>query len=414
MHTIEQTGPAQPYRRNISRLYWYIALLEFPLWGPIWVLYFTREGMTLEQIGAFELVAITLLALAEAPTGIVADVWGRKASLMLGAGLQAFAVFCLLTPVLSPIFVVGYLLWGTSYSFISGASDAFAYDSLQADGETERFTHVASRYAMIAQAAAGLAAIAGSLVAIWDMRACFLLTGIGAALGLAVACTFREPPLSATEATTRPHAWDTLRAGAQIALHDAQVRPVLLIGSIFGLFGTLIWMTILQPYAMSMDVPVWTFGVLLLMSRLCRMAGAYLAPRLAATMPRLRLLTIAAGIMALSLVGLWLGTSPAKLALIGIISAASAAVLPVLSAMLNDAIPSAQRATIISLQSLVTMLGLAGVQWVFFVLSQRVSAPFAAGFCGLLLALLVSPVLWTLRRSHPVRSETLVEPSGSA
>ncbi|MCA9881093.1 MAG: MFS transporter [Thermomicrobiales bacterium] len=405
------SGPERPgdtqlvFSRNVPRFYWYTALTEFQLWAPVWVLYFTREGMSLQQIGSLELVAIVLLAAAEAPTGIVADVWGRKASLAIGAGVQVVALLCLLASVLSPVFLFGYLIWGVSFSFISGASDAFVYDSLQADHDTERFTHVASRYAVIAQAAGGAAAVAGSLVALWDMRACFLLTAVATAAGLGVALTFREPPLStADEQHSGFH--DTLRTGARLVLRDVQVRPILLIGSIFGLFATLAWMTMLQPYAMSVQAPVWIFGGLLLMSRLCRMGGAFLAPRLAARVPRLRLLATAAGVMVAALFGLWLAASWPALALLGVLSAASAAVLPVLSAMLNDAIPSAQRATIISLQSLVTMLGLAAVQWSFFALSERVSAPFAAGFCGLLLVLMATPVLLALRRSHPVRIET--------
>ncbi|MFT4037721.1 MAG: MFS transporter [Thermomicrobiales bacterium] len=395
------TPGASPYRRNIPRFYAYTFLTQLPLWSPIWVLYFTREGMSLVQIGTLEFAAMVLLALAEAPTGIVADVWGRKVSLMIGAGMQAVAMACILTQVLSPVFLVGYLLLGLSYSFISGAGDALVYDSLQSADETGRFTHIASRYAMIAQAAGGLAAVAGGIVAARDMRACFLLTGVAAALGMAVAVTFREPPLGPEEPTHRPRFWQSLRAGAAIAAHDARVRAILLMGAIVFLYAEFVWMSLLQPYGMSVGVPVWLFGGLLLMARLCRVAGAFLAPRLAGRVPRLRLISAAAGIMAGALLGLGLAASIPALALIGVVSLAAAAVMPVLSAMLNDAIPSARRATIISLQSLVSMLGLAVVQWSFFALSDRVSAPFAAGVSGILLIVLATPVLLALRHAQP-------------
>ena len=89
------------YRGNIPRFYAFVALTEALLWMPVWVVFFARRGLSLSQIGVLELVTMLLLAAAEVPTGAVADTWGRKASLALGATLHGLALLGLLAGVLS-------------------------------------------------------------------------------------------------------------------------------------------------------------------------------------------------------------------------------------------------------------------------------------------------------------------------
>jgi hypothetical protein len=75
----------------------------------------------------------------------------------------------------------------------------------------------------------------------------------------------------------------------------------------------------------------------------------------------------------------------------------------VVSALLNDAIPSAQRATIISLQSLATFLGLGVVQLALFLVADRTSMALALGLAGLLMAVIVLPMLGKLAGWHYAR-----------
>jgi hypothetical protein len=79
--------------------------------------------------------------------------------------------------------------------------------------------------------------------------------------------------------------------------------------------------------------------------------------------------------------------------------ATGAAVKPILSGTLNDAIPSQQRAMIISLQTLIAMVGLGVIPLAFFAISQRATVALALGLSGILMALMVAPVLALLSRS---------------
>jgi MFS family permease len=390
--------PPRRYDRNIPRFYLFTALTALQLWMPIWIVFFRQRGLTLDQIGTLELVGIGLLALAEIPTGIVADNLGRRTSLVIGAILQGATLLGLLAEVLSPVFLLAYAVWGVSFSFVSGAADALVYDSLRADGRSEDFTHVSSRYAMVGQAAGGIGAILGGLLAVHDPRLCFVITAAACFVATGVALSLREPPFIDTAETERAGFRGTLVAGLRIASGHPRVRAILVVGAIISLFTILLSMTALQPYGEAIGIPVWAFGGLLLGIRLFTLVGSSLAPRLAARFPQERLIVVATMVIAGAYLILWWRSAWPALAFFAVAAASAAAIQPLLSAMLNDAIPSAQRATIISLQSLIAMLGLGLVQWAFFAVGQRTTIAIALGFCGLLMAILSLSPLWALAR----------------
>ena len=104
---------------------------------------------------------------------------------------------------------------------------------------------------------------------------------------------------------------------------------------------------------------------------------------------------------------LWLGASRQAVVLFAAASAVGAAVRPVLAAVLNDAIPSRQRATIISLQSLVAMLGLGAVQFAILAIGERTSTALAIGLSGVLKAAIAAPLVALLVRVGPDRNQPI-------
>jgi MFS family permease len=387
------------YSGNIHRYYAFLVLTEALLWMPVWVVFFERRGLSLSQIGMLELVTILLLAAAEVPTGAIADTWGRKASMALGATLHGLALLGVLAAVLSPIFLLAYAFWGTSLSFISGASDAFAYDSLKADGRADAFAHVASRAAVLRNTAMALSGVIGGLVGAYDLRLCFVLTALACFAAAVVILTGREPPSGEVVQGVHAGYRATLAQGVRVALGRPRVRYVVLLGATVNLYVILLTMTAFQPYAKEVGLPLWTFGSVLLSVQVCGIGGAYFSPRLAAGLGRERLFVLAPLAIAGVQVLIWLGASRPAVALFAAAAALAAAVQPVLAAALNDAIPNQQRATVISLQSLLAMLGLGPVQLGLLAVGERTSIALAVGLAGLLMAALVAPVLVLLARS---------------
>jgi MFS family permease len=386
------------YRQNIPRVYAFSALTAFQLWMPVWVVFMQERGLTLGQIGLLDAIAWLLIAAAEVPTGVVADTWGRKTSLIIGALFHGIGVLGLLTEVLSPVFLVCYFMWGLSMTFWSGANDALVYDSLRAEGLEETFVRVDARWALVTQASGMLAGLAGALVAAVDLRLAFVITGVSCLAAAGVGLTFREPPRF-SDSGSRPGYRENLTRGLRIAVVRPRVRYLVLLGAIVLLFPMMLSISMFQPYAREVGIPVWALGLLFLGMRGASMTGSLLAP-IAVVRVRREWLLVAGPLLVaglLALLGL-LASRPAVL-LLGAIMVVTYTVRPLLSAMLNDSIPSEQRATIISLQSLVFTLVIAGVQPALYAIGGRTSMALAVGLAGVLMASLSVPVLVLLFRA---------------
>jgi len=400
------------YRRNIPRMYVFQALISFQLWTPVWVVFLQERGLTLGQLGLLDAIAWLLIAAAEVPTGVVADTRGRKTSLLVGAAFHGIGVFGLLSEVLSPVFLIGYFMWGLSMTFWSGANDALVYDSLRADGLEATFVRVDARWALVAQASGMAAGLGGSLVAAIDLRLAFIITAAACLLAIGVGLTLREPPRF-TEDSGQPGYRANLRRGVHIAVARPRVRYLVLLGAVVLLFPMLLSISMFQPYAREVGIPVWALGLVFLGMRGASMLGSLLAPIAAARVRRERLLVAGPLLMAglLGLLGL-LASRPAVL-LLAAIMVVTYTVRPTLSAMLNDSIPSEQRATIISLQSLLFTLVLAGVQPALYAIGGRTSMGLALGLAGVLMAVMVAPILILLLRVPQSSGEAVDLPATS-
>src|SRR5262249_34189065 len=76
---------------NIPRYFVYTALkgFGFGLFVAVWVIYLQEQrGLSLSQAALIDVTFFVAAAFAEVPTGIVADRFGRKTSMTVGAALM--------------------------------------------------------------------------------------------------------------------------------------------------------------------------------------------------------------------------------------------------------------------------------------------------------------------------------------
>ncbi|MEM9742008.1 MAG: MFS transporter [Pseudomonadota bacterium] len=116
-------------RRNGRNTLWLSFFQVFLLIMPIAVPFFERHGLGMQQIFALQAAFSAAVLLLEVPSGMIADLLGRRATLIWGS------VFCGLG---STTLMVAHDFWGflafelllaVSASLVSGADIAMAYDS---------------------------------------------------------------------------------------------------------------------------------------------------------------------------------------------------------------------------------------------------------------------------------------------
>ena len=115
---------------NIWKLYVIKASKWMALFMPIIWLFYEENGLTITDLFVIQAIYSVTIALIEIPSGYVADVLGRKNSMVIGT---FFGFLGILTYSLSfgfDGFLLAALCLGVGQSFISGSDTALMYDSL--------------------------------------------------------------------------------------------------------------------------------------------------------------------------------------------------------------------------------------------------------------------------------------------
>jgi|GEM_PF-82956 len=180
-------------QRNVPKNYLFVLLQNTDLTRGVWMIYLAAKGLSLLQIGLLETVFhLTSLAM-EVPTGVIADVFGRKLSRVLGR-LSALAGYALLFWA-DTFFglALSFLFAALSYNLESGAGEALVYDSLQEVGAAEQYVSIAGKNEVCYQAAGTVSFLVGGYLAGRSYAAAFGATLAAAAAALGQATAFTEP-----------------------------------------------------------------------------------------------------------------------------------------------------------------------------------------------------------------------------
>ncbi len=170
----------------------------------------------------------------EVPTGIVADVYGRRISILTGlvisaAGLALVGAFAQFETILA-----GYVVLGIGGTFVSGAQEAWVADEVGADKAGDVFLR-GSQYARGAiLAAIPLAAGLGSI----DIQAPqFAGAAVTAALAILMLLIMRETafaPLAAEERQGMDAMFSTVREARGLVKRRPVLLTVLAVAAVFG------------------------------------------------------------------------------------------------------------------------------------------------------------------------------------
>lgn len=114
--------------KNIKLEYLYTAINGLNMVNFVWVLYLSYQGMNLAQIGILEGIYHGASMLFEIPTGAIADLFGRKNSMI--AGRLCIAISCIMMLFTSKfwMFVIVFVIqaWGNNFNSESEAAQAIA------------------------------------------------------------------------------------------------------------------------------------------------------------------------------------------------------------------------------------------------------------------------------------------------
>lgn len=182
-------------KKNI--LYLYIIKLSkwLMLIMPIVALYYTENGLSSFDIYLLQAVYSCSVAFMEIPSGYMADVVGRRKSLIMGAilGTLGFIVYSFASSL--PLFMAAEIILGIGGSFISGSDSALLYDSLAAENNESDYLRYEGRITSLGNFAETIAAVCGGMIALWcGYRGVYIAQACIAAIAIPAALLLTEPP----------------------------------------------------------------------------------------------------------------------------------------------------------------------------------------------------------------------------
>ncbi len=372
------------------------------------------------------LVGTTLelsVLLCEVPTGVVADVYSRRLSVIIG--------FCLiglgfLLEGLIPIFgaiLIAQMLWGLGYTFTSGSRQAWLSDEIGEATANRAFLR-ANKYSLGGSLVGMLIAVfSGSrqinLPILFSGGLFVLLAGI---LSLIMPETgFHPAPQEDRNSFKR--ILRTLSIGLQTVRRRPRLMTILGVGLFYGLYSEgfdRLWIKhLLSRFRLPLlfgNNDIAFFGLLEALSILLSIAAATLAEnRLDTSRPRLigRLMfAITFGIVASIILFAWSPILGLTIATYLLISALRNLVGPLMNAWVNQRLESDSRATVLSMIGQVDAVGqIAGGPFIGMVANLAL-VPTAIAISGFLL----TPALPFIRaadrkRPTPEVNEEAISPS---
>lgn len=246
------------YSKNIPRLYLIKISKWFSLVMPIIVLFYQNINMGMHEIFLLKAIYSIAVVFMEIPSGWMADVWGRKKTLILGSilGSLGFLIYSFSYGFFA--FAIAEIILGIGHSFVSGADSALLFDSLKADNKTDKYTREEGRITSIGNFAEAIAGILGGFLAVISLRTPFYFQFVVAAIAIPAAFTLIEPKFkSPGQAQTIKKLIKNIKG---TFVSNQNLRISILLSAVTGT-ATLTFAWLVQPFFKAIDLPLEMFGI---------------------------------------------------------------------------------------------------------------------------------------------------------
>ena len=339
-------------KKQIRNIYAISALGSFQIAGASWVVLLAARGFSLAQIGIAEGVFHVASLLFEIPSGVIADVFGRKKSMILSQCMFILSAFLMVFSEGLLGVCVSLVASAFGYNFASGTREALAYDSLKAAGQEEGYLAYSSMEYSIYRVGSACGTLCAGLALFLGSRRAYLLDM--ALSGVCLLFCFRlkevETEQRQFEGTVGERLLRCFRESLHFLTHSGRSLALMLFNSFCGSISVLTAFFLQARLTESGLRAAW-LGPALFVITLGGAVGAKVVTAVAKWDYR-----NAAGLCMLGIAGalaLSLHSTPQVMILGGFLGNLFDDLLQVRTdALLNERFPSAQRATLVSVSSL--------------------------------------------------------------
>jgi MFS family permease len=228
---------------------------------PIAVPFFQSKGLDMQQIFTLQAIFAVVVLITEIPSGYLADLFGRRPTLLVGA---VFAGIGHTTLVFADGFwglVLFEIALGISASLISGSDIALVYDSEAAlgRGETQQRQVIGRLFGARTFSEAAAAVVCSLLLLVWTMDAVVYLQALVGWIPLVLVFRLVEPPTVRLEHATH---WENMGRICRYVLDNGHVLRLTFLALCIWSLTTFYAVWLLQQLWQEQGIELATFGYL--------------------------------------------------------------------------------------------------------------------------------------------------------
>lgn len=342
-------------RKNLEGNIDKVCLMNFldGMWfaTPVFVLFLSKNNMSLTQIGIILGAYPLMQLLFDIPSSIWADKYSRKTMLILsGIGFTLQNIIYFFSHSFE-LFFIGSCFNGIGEALWTGTFSALIYDTLLSLGKEAQYEKIQSRVMKSFFAGRLLVCIFGLYIYLINPRAVFLLSIFFNIINVIVICSLKEPPRERSISQS----FEQIKEGLSFLLKNKTVWNTILIFAVMGAASEVLF-NYYQPIMDLSKVPVIYFGIIYVFASLLSFWGAsiYMKIKSKVNWKNIMIIYLLIDVIA----SLFFGTQTAALVLFAItlLSISFGSQNTYISNIIHQVVPSSHRATSISINGLVYML----------------------------------------------------------
>ena len=259
-------------KRNISNikilhLIKFLSTLYF--YHQVITLYFQARGLSYLQINSLWGIIVGVQALAEVPTGLVADKIGRKFSIIIALALQFLGEFIFIFANSYLLFVLICIIAGIGFSSLSGCFEAMMYDSLKAQNKEKEIQKAAGLNGSFALLATMIGSVVGGVITanleLSNFVLAIIFTAFFVFLSFLASLLLKEPDLEYKH--SEQNSIKLLKDSLNLIKTNRQLKRIIMLSLLATPFINYL-LNFYPPYFMQANVSGYFFGVTLAVASL--------------------------------------------------------------------------------------------------------------------------------------------------